>query len=48
MKETFKDLLDDHNIVLYFLFFLALIYPEEAKTIVAGMLGFWTKTTKML
>ena len=38
-----QDLLDDHNIILYALMALAIIYPEEAKPIVAGMLGFWAK-----
>ena len=38
-----KDLLDDRNIILYALFALAVIYPNEAKTVVAGILGYWAK-----
>jgi hemerythrin-like domain-containing protein len=41
--EIIKDLLDDHNVILYALFILACIYPGEAKPIIAGMLGFWAK-----
>jgi hypothetical protein len=44
--EILKDLLDDHNVILYCLFILALVYPTEAKTIVAGVLGYWAKSSK--
>ena len=47
MKEKFleimKDLTDDHNIVFYGLFILALKYPELSSEIASGMLGFWVR-----
>jgi hypothetical protein len=37
------DLLDDHNMILYVLFALACIYPEQQELISGGILGFWVR-----
>jgi hypothetical protein len=36
------DLLDDHNIILYALVLLAIMYPEQQGTIVGAIAGYWT------
>lgn len=47
MKETLtdimKDLLDDRNVILYFLFILAIATPDLRELVVGGVLGYWTK-----
>jgi hypothetical protein len=47
MKEAIigivKDLLDDRNVILYFLFILAMATPELRELVVGGVLGYWTK-----
>jgi hypothetical protein len=41
-KAIVADLLDDHNIILYALTILAIMYPEQQGTIVGAIAGFWT------
>lgn len=47
MKSDFmlilKDLTDDHNMVLYALFWLAVMTPELRSEVAAAMAAFWVK-----
>jgi len=42
LMTILQDLLDDHNVILYALVLLAVIYPEQAEIIVGAIAGFWT------
>jgi uncharacterized membrane protein len=42
-KDISRNLLDDHNIILYGLFMLGIITPDMRGEIISAIIAFWTR-----